>query len=107
LKLSSFGLAHLCKTYLGIEVDKTHQLSDWRQRPLPEAMELYAKMDTHYLIDIAQHLLWDVQKHSSPEVTIETLFQASQQVCLIRYDKEVFRTQGYKSIILSKRKSKN
>lgn len=106
LKLPSFGLAHLCKTYLGITVDKTHQLSDWRQRPLPEAMELYAKMDTHYLIDIAQHILWDVRQHSSPEVTIETLFQASQQVCLIRYDKEVFRTQGYKSIILSKRKSK-
>jgi exosome complex exonuclease RRP6 len=106
LKLSSFSLAHLCKTYLGITVDKTHQLSDWRQRPLPEAMEFYAKMDTHYLIDIAQHLLWDVQQHSSPEVTIETLFQASQQVCLIRYDKEVFRTQGYKSIILGKRKSK-
>ena len=106
LKLPSFGLAHLLKAYVGITADKTHQLSDWRQRPLPETMQHYAKMDTHYLINIAQHLLWSVQHHSSPEVTVEELFDACQQVCLIRYDKEVFRINGHKSLIHSNRKSK-
>lgn len=106
LKLSSFGYAHLLKQYVGITADKTHQLSDWRQRPLPDNMELYAKMDTHYLLDIAQHLLWELDHHSSPEVSIDKLFEASQQVCLVRYDKEVFRVNGYKSLINSKRKSK-
>lgn len=106
LKLPSFGLAHLLKAYVGVTADKTHQLSDWRQRPLPETMQHYAKMDTHYLMKIAQHLLWSIQHHSSPEVTVEKLFDACQQVCLIRYDKEVFRINGHKSLIHSNRKSK-
>lgn len=103
LKLSSFGLAYLLKTYTGVDADKTHQLSDWRQRPLPESMLVYAKMDTHYLLDIAQHLLWDIEHHSSPEVTLDKLFQDSQLVTLIRYDKEVFRVNGYKSLLHHKR----
>ncbi|KAL3908935.1 MAG: hypothetical protein SGARI_002837, partial [Bacillariaceae sp.] len=39
LKLPSFGFAHVLERYVdGAKADKTHQLSDWRQRPLPEAM---------------------------------------------------------------------
>mmetsp|Transcript_17213 Transcript_17213/g.26089 ORF Transcript_17213/g.26089 Transcript_17213/m.26089 type:complete len:882 (-) Transcript_17213:853-3498(-) len=107
LKLPSFALAYLLKRYVDFDADKTHQLSDWRQRPLPDDMKFYARMDTHHLLHISEHMLWDIEHHSSKEVTIENVFEASRQVSLIRYDKEVFRINGYKSLIHnSKRKSK-
>ena len=38
LKYPSFSLAHLLTKFSGINVDKTHQTSDWRQRPLSREM---------------------------------------------------------------------
>lgn len=32
------------------QADKKYQLADWRIRPIPDEMLLYAKMDTHYLL---------------------------------------------------------
>jgi exosome complex exonuclease RRP6 len=52
LQLPSFSLAFLLKHYAGYQADKKHQLSDWRQRPLPKAMMSYARSDTHFLLDI-------------------------------------------------------
>lgn len=107
LKFPSFGLAYLLKRYVDFDADKTHQLSDWRQRPLPDDMKFYAMMDTHYLLDISEQMLWDIEHHSSKEITIEKVFESSRQVSLIRYDKEVFRVNGYKSLMQNnKRKSR-
>lgn len=44
-----FGLSDLVRDCLGIELDKSHQLDDWGQRPLPKDSLLYAQFDTHYL----------------------------------------------------------
>ena len=107
LKLPSAGYAHLLDSFAGIQADKTHQLSDWRQRPLPDAMHQYAVMDTHYLLDIAEMLKYDVEHHSSPEVTMERVWEASKLVCLIRYDKELFRPNGYKSLISNNKKTQS
>jgi len=38
------------RTVLLVQTDKRYQLADWRIRPLPEEMLLYARMDTHYLL---------------------------------------------------------
>ncbi len=35
-----------------MQTDKKYQLADWRVRPLPEELVLYARMDTHYLLYI-------------------------------------------------------
>ena len=43
LQLPSFSLAFLLKHYAGYNADKKHQLSDWRQRPLPKEMMSYAR----------------------------------------------------------------
>ena len=108
LQYPSFGLAHLLQRNARVVADKKHQLSDWRQRPLPDEMRKYAVMDTYFLLEIAETLLYEVDSHKSPEVTIEKLFETSQAVTLIRYDKEAFRPKGYKSLINdSKRKSKS
>ena len=51
LPYQRLSLAHLLKCVFKLDVDKTHQLSDWRVRPLPDDMRLYAQADTHFLLD--------------------------------------------------------
>ena len=97
LRMASAGYAHLLHYYVGINADKSHQLSDWRQRPLPQAMKKYAIMDTHYLLDIYKHLKYDLEKH--PSASIKDVLEESRKVSLIRYAPEPFKPEGYKSIM--------
>ena len=101
LKFPSAGYAYLLKHYVGVDADKTHQLADWRQRPLPDAMRHYAIMDTHYLLDIYNHLKYDLYLHK--EASIEQVLDTSRQVCLVRYAKEPFKPDGYRSIMNRRR----
>jgi len=41
---------------LPVQSDKKYQLADWRVRPLPEELMVYARMDTHYLLYIYDRL---------------------------------------------------
>eukprot|EP00928_Gymnodinium_smaydae_P056488 TRINITY_DN39861_c0_g1_i1.p1 TRINITY_DN39861_c0_g1~~TRINITY_DN39861_c0_g1_i1.p1 ORF type:complete len:1241 (-),score=115.08 TRINITY_DN39861_c0_g1_i1:536-4258(-) len=47
------GLKALCREHLNYELDKTFQRSDWRLRPLPQEMLLYAATDSRVLIPLA------------------------------------------------------
>jgi exosome complex exonuclease RRP6 len=99
LSFPSAGLAYLLRKYVGIDPDKTHQLSDWRRRPLPEDMREYAVSDTRYLLDIYDRLRVALENHSSSDVSIVSVLDRSKQVCLIRYDKEPFKPSGYLSLM--------
>ncbi len=46
---TQFGLSHLCKDILGVELEKSSQKANWAQRPLTEKMEEYARNDTRHL----------------------------------------------------------
>jgi ribonuclease D len=50
------GLSNLLETIYGVEIDKRYQRSNWGKRPLPEEMLDYARLDTHYLIGLRDHL---------------------------------------------------
>ncbi|CAE7709520.1 EXOSC10 [Symbiodinium pilosum] len=50
------SLKGLCQRFLQIELDKTHQRSDWRLRPLPEEMLRYAARDAEVLLPLAKRL---------------------------------------------------
>ena len=100
LQLPSASYAYLLKHYVGITADKTHQLSDWRQRPLPDSMKQYAIMDTHYLLDIYHHLKYDLGRKRESNL-LKDVWDTSRQVSLIRYAPEPFRPDGYKSLISS------
>jgi len=52
LEFQSFGLAYLLTHYCAVTTNKKYQLADWRLRPLPAEMMLYARQDTHYLLYI-------------------------------------------------------
>jgi ribonuclease D len=56
-ELDSVGLADLLQQFLGVEVDKSHQLDDWGKRPLPKDSLRYAQQDTHYLPTLRDILL--------------------------------------------------
>lgn len=96
LGLPSAGLAFALQKYAGVQADKSHQLSDWRQRPLPDAMRQYAISDTHYLLDVYDRMKWDLQQHK--DASIEKVLDTSREVCLIRYAKEPFQPLGFKSL---------
>eukprot|EP00978_Attheya_sp_CCMP212_P005705 scaffold12806_cov55-Attheya_sp.AAC.3 len=101
LSFPSAGLAYLLKQYAGVTADKKHQLSDWRQRPLPNEMRTYAVSDTKYLLDIYDLLKVEITDHKV--ATMEDVLKMSQTVSLFRYDKEPFKPMGYKTIMNPKR----
>ena len=105
---SKAGLAYLLSKYADVEADKKHQLSDWRQRPLPHDMLSYAASDTMYLLDIYDKVRLEHLKHDMGNgvISISSVLDASKKVCLIRYDKEAFRPDSYKKLIMSRRGNK-
>lgn len=100
LQFPSAGYAYLLRHYHNILADKTHQLSDWRQRPLPSSMMQYAIQDTHYLIDIYHRLRWDL--HQKDPDLLKQVWDTSKHVSLIRHAVEPFKPDGYK-VLLSRR----
>lgn len=97
LRFPSAGFAYLLEYYVeGVKADKSHQLSDWRQRPLPAVMTEYAIMDTHYLLDIYHAMKYDLALKK--ETSVEKALEESRKVCTIRYTPEVFRPEGYRSL---------
>ena len=46
------GLGALLEKHFGIRLEKRFQKADWAQRPLPQEMLDYARLDTHFLIPL-------------------------------------------------------
>ena len=53
---SSLKCSVIVLTCRSLQTDKKYQLADWRVRPLPQDLVLYARMDTHYLLYIYDRL---------------------------------------------------
>jgi ribonuclease D len=53
LGLPEFSLAALVQRYFEVTLAKGSQKANWARRPLPQAMETYARNDTHYLLPLA------------------------------------------------------
>jgi exosome complex exonuclease RRP6 len=60
LQRKGHSLASLLLEYTTFKPDKRYQLADWRIRPLNDAMLLYARSDTHFLIHIYERLRRDL-----------------------------------------------
>ncbi|CAN0433253.1 unnamed protein product, partial [Ectocarpus sp. 8 AP-2014] len=98
LGLPSFGLAHLLEQFCDFVPDKKHQLSDWRMRPLPADMLLYAQSDTHYLLYVYDRLRIDLER-SGGDVAVKAVLDASREICLRRYEKPAFREKGWSEVL--------
>ncbi len=56
------GLATLCKSLLGVTLQKGHARTNWSARPLPPQLIEYAHLDVHHLIEISNILLERLDK---------------------------------------------
>ena len=96
LEMPSFGLQYLLKHYCGVDVDKRFQLSDWRVRPIPADMLMYARQDTHYLLYVfdrmrnelveKSRLMPSATVHDAPAKLVDT-WQRSRSISLRVYEK--------------------
>jgi ribonuclease D len=50
------GLGSLLEAEFGVQMDKQYQRANWGQRPLPPNLLSYARLDTHYLIELRERL---------------------------------------------------
>lgn len=116
LRFPALSLAHLVRVYCGVTLDKTHQLSDWRQRPLGEDLLQYARCDTMYLLYIFDRMrrdLWNAGSSSSSDANhprseisesgstdcIEAVLSGSKRLCLNVYTKPAFDPEGFKALV--------
>lgn len=82
LNFARLSLAYLIKHYCDLELDKTFQLADWRIRPLPEELILYARLDTHYLLYVWDSMKMDLLKLANERTNLlESVFQRSTNIC--------------------------
>ena len=56
------SLGKLVEGFLGIQLDKSAQLTDWTRRPLPEADQRYAASDVAHLLELRDALVSRLQE---------------------------------------------
>lgn len=111
LQLGGNSLASLLDAYCNVKVDKRHQLSDWRLRPLDDHMMQYARQDTHYLLYIFDRLCQELlaqgelpeglasstsnQVEDKPQDSLAYVFDRSKQLCMCLYEKDLFSDDSY------------
>jgi exosome complex exonuclease RRP6 len=112
LKFAHLSLAFLMKHYCNVDPDKSYQLADWRERPLPLPMLQYARSDTHYLLYIYDRLRNDLlmKDPHDPSVGVEllrTVYRVGKEICLKRYEKPPFSEKSHLSILRKSRSTFN
>jgi len=91
LGLKQIGLNRLLAEYLGVDADKSHQRDDWGARPLSDDGLRYAQMDTHYLPQLRDILLGQLDEGGLLVEARETLVEA----CDVPMTVNEFDPDGY------------
>ncbi len=68
---SEIGLGALLEAEFGVKLEKRYQRADWGQRPLPAALLDYARLDTHYLINLRERLGEELRQRGLMELAEE------------------------------------
>ena len=91
LQMPGKGLKHLLQRFANFEAQKQFQLADWRVRPLPAELVDYARSDTHYLLNIYDHLRNILIEESTRNVNlIDFVLMHSKQEALQVYERPVY-----------------
>ncbi|XP_061638212.1 exosome component 10 isoform X2 [Phyllopteryx taeniolatus] len=108
LNQARHSLDHLLKHYCSVDSDKRYQLADWRIRPLPDEMALYARSDTHYLLyiyDCMKAQLLDFN-HGQPGL-LQSVWNRSKDISLKKYAKPIFTEESYLEVQRKQKRSFN
>lgn len=65
------GLGNVLKNEFGLELEKKFQRANWGQRPLTPAMLAYARLDSHYLIDLRNRLASELTERDLIDLAVE------------------------------------
>jgi len=80
----SMGYANICKSQLGIDVDKGETRSNWLQRPLTESQRHYAALDVEHLLPLYDTLLDQLEDEGKADMFDQECerieFQATQSM---------------------------
>jgi ribonuclease D len=75
---SEVGLAGILASEFGITIEKRFQRANWGERPIPPAMLAYARIDTHYLIDLRNRLREELIQKGLLELAEEDFTRLTQ-----------------------------
>ena len=72
---SQSGLGALLEQIFDVKVNKKYQRANWGARPLSDDMKFYARLDTHYLIPLQEHL--------EVELREKGLYEEAAELCAL------------------------
>ncbi len=72
------GLAGILNSEFGMVIEKRYQRANWGERPLSPAMLAYARIDTHYLIDLRNRLRDELSQKGLLELAEEDFARLTQ-----------------------------
>lgn len=75
---SALGLGSMIEAEFGIQVDKRFQRANWTRRPITPAMMNYARMDTRYLIPLADILRKQLERSGRLALAEEDFYRLTQ-----------------------------
>jgi ribonuclease D len=78
LGYQQYGLANMLKSLYGVKLDKRYQRANWCKRPLSPAHLTYAQHDTHFLLDLREHLLTELESRGRLDEARETFAEQSR-----------------------------
>jgi ribonuclease D len=78
LSYPAFGLGSILEEKFGVVMDKRYQKADWAKRPMPAAMLSYARMDTHFLVELMEIMQKELQAKDLGELADEDFFRISK-----------------------------
>lgn len=83
------SLAYLLERFANFKTSKKYQLADWRIRPLSKPMKLYARSDTHFLLNIFDQLRNQLIESNK----LEKVLYESRNVAIRRFEYSRFRPE--------------
>ena len=72
------GLGDVLEEEFGVKINKKWQRANWGQRPLPPELLDYARLDTHFLLDLRDRLVKDLKRSHRWEEAKEECERISQ-----------------------------
>lgn len=79
LGYEKYSLANMLDQIYGVKLDKRFQKSNWCKRPLSPEQLTYARLDTHYLLQLRDYLAAELKENGRLEEAAE-IFTAQTQV---------------------------
>ncbi len=73
----AIGLGSILEAQFGVQVNKRFQRANWGQRPLPEALLSYARLDTHFLIALRERMYAALQEKGLWPLAVEDFSRMS------------------------------